>query len=45
MVPFHVYSNARTSLQPDMMWRTNAVEGEQLTQGQQSVWIQGFLEK
>lgn len=30
-VPSHGKPNAHTSPQPDMMWRTNAVEEEQLT--------------
>lgn len=30
-MPSHCIPNARTGPQPDMMWRTNAVEIQQLT--------------
>lgn len=41
-VPSHGIPNARTGPQPDMMWRTNAVEEEQLTHCQQMTLIHGL---
>lgn len=35
-MPSHSIPNARTGPQPDMMWRTNAVEIQQLTHCQSS---------
>lgn len=40
----HGIPNARTGPQPDMMWRTNAAEEEQLTHCQQLTFIHGLLE-
>lgn len=42
-VPSHYIPNARTGPQPDMMWRTNAVEEEQLTHCQQLTFKQGLF--
>lgn len=41
-VPSHGIPNARTGPQPDMMWRTNAVEIEQLTHCQQLTFTHGL---
>lgn len=40
-VPSHGIPNAHTGHQPDMMWRTNAVEIEQLTHCQQLTFTHG----
>lgn len=44
-VPSHGIPKARTGPQPDMMWRTNAVEEEQLTHCQQLTFIHGLLKQ